>query len=380
MNKKTILFIEFCPINGSATGLLSQLQYMHQNYDEQFERVVISSPSSIFEKVQKKYNFTLYSFHVPEVEEFDSAFWKTLKYWIIANIQILRIAIKHKVDILHCYHYMWSSYATPTSILLWKPLLIHLKDVWMLKPKLARILMKIHPKTQYIAVSQYVKKLFTERYKTPKDKTVMIYDGVNPNIFYRLNDKEFDKKLNSKKKTIIMSSRVAKERDIEIFIDMAAMLSKEFPSLQFKHYGYSKHGTDNQYMKALKDHVKQLGLEKKFFFIHYIKDQKKMAEEMRKAYVSVVPAKQFALPNVAIESLFCSTPVIAGNLGGNPEIIQDKKGGYLVPVQSALLYAQTVKKLMKNKNEYKIITRKGQNSALKKFQVNNIFEKIINLY
>jgi glycosyltransferase involved in cell wall biosynthesis len=380
MKKKTILFIEFCPINGSATGLLSQLEYMSKNYDDQFNRIVISSPSSIFEKVQRKYNFKLYSFKVPEVGEFDSHFWKTLKLWTKANFEVLKIALKHKVDIIHCYHYMWSSYATPTSFIIQKPLFIHLKDVWMLEPKIARILMKIYPKTTYIAVSNYVKKLFTQKYKTPKDSTVMVYDGVNKNIFYGLSDQEIDKKIKAKKKTIIMSSRIAKERDIEIFIDMAAMLTKEYPDLRFEHYGYSKHGTDQKYMNSLKMHVKQLGLQKKFSFVPYIRDQKEMAKKMRQAFISIVPAKQFALPNVAIESIFSSTPVIAGDLGGNPEIIQNNNGGLLVPVQSALQYAQAVKKIIDSKNKYKEITKKGQQSAIKKFNVDNIFEKIISMY
>ncbi len=45
--------------------------------------------------------------------------------------------------------------------------------------------------------------------------------------------------------------------------------------------------------------------------------------------IMIVPSLQENLSNAIMESLSCSTPVVAFNIGGNSDMIEHKKNGYL---------------------------------------------------
>ncbi len=72
-----------------------------------------------------------------------------------------------------------------------------------------------------------------------------------------------------------------------------------------------------------------LGLNIKIHNMGYISDPHKLKKLYSACNVLVVPSIQDNLPNTAIESLACSTPVVAFNLCGMPDLILHKKTGYL---------------------------------------------------
>lgn len=350
--KKTILFIEFCPNSGSANGLRTELEYLRKNYKNEFESIVISRPQSIFEEASKKIGFKLYTHDAFELNDFWKNPLRAIFLYPKTVLFILKIAIKHNPDLIHCNHYMWSPYVNPVGFILNKQVIVHLKDVWLLKPKISRILMKFNPKTKYIAVSNHVYDLFTKAFNLNGKKTTVIYDPVDENIFYPPNRKKITEKHKINRKHIVYMSRIAEVRDIEIFIDVAAYLIDKHPNLKFFHYGYEKKYVNKKYFQSLLDRVKALRLNKHFFFKNYVSNPHEVAKVLRKSYISVIPSRQFALPNTAIEAMMCGVPVIAYDTGGNSEIIKDDKMGKLVAANSAFLYAKALNAYLSGRKDY----------------------------
>ena len=297
--KKTILFVEFCPISGSSQGLLTEITYLQSFHRDDIDYIVVGPKKSIFLQASKKMRFPFYELDVFEPLDIKRHPVRSFFWYIYILVSLLRIALIHHIDIIHCNHYMWSIYANPLGFILNKPVIIHLKDVWLLEPKVARILMKFNPKTHYIAVSQYVRRLFEDVYKIDKRNMVMIYDGIDGMIFSSSTEKERLSVLNDKRKTIVMMSRIVPERDIDIFIDIAALIHEKYPDILFHHYGYSKDHSNRDYFNVLKTRVASLGLGASFRFHPYESHPEVVAKIFRKAFLSIVPGRQFALPNTA---------------------------------------------------------------------------------
>lgn len=378
--RKKILFIDFLPISGSCTGLLTEIKYINKVYKNKFECAVVGCKGSILESRANIYNYNYHVISAYEAAEFKFFPFKFILSYIKVTLKLMVICIKNRPHIIHCNHYMWSIYANPVGFFLNIPVVIHLKDVWFLQPKWARVLMKFNPRTRYIAVSKYVYNLFVHKYKIAGKKTTMIYDGIDSEVFFPLTSKQIGKKLQNHRKNIIYVSRVAPERDIEVFIDMAALLHKENKNLKFFHIGYDERFVNREYFLSLKNRIKTLSLSKSFKFIRYESDSFIMSKFYKAAYVLIVPARQFALPNIAIESMLCGTPVIAFKVGGNSEIISEESGGKTLYSNSPVLYFQAVKNYLHNPSIYKKNAIKGANYALHHFSIEQQIVKLNRLY
>lgn len=378
--KKTILFIEFYPASGSSTGLLAEINYIRRHHDDEFECVVVASPNSIFEEASKKIGFKLYTASAVELVELYTRPLHTLKNYVKALFTVLWAAIRHNPSIIHCYHYSWSIYANPVGFLLGKPVIIHLKDVWLLKPKIARILMKFNPHTRYIAVSHFVKRIFLNKYNLNKTQTIMIYDAIDEQVFIRASKAKIVKKHKQRRKRLVYMSRVEVERDVEIFVDVAWPLLKKYPDLKFLHYGYHPVYSNQEYYNDLKKRVKTLGIASSFTFKKYLENPSMVAKVLRDSYLTIIPARRFALPNAAIESMMCGTPVIAYKVGGNPEIIKDDSLGDLIPVNNSFLYSEAVEKYLTGEKDYTKTALSASSFTHKMFSTRVQFKKLIRRY
>lgn len=240
--------------------------------------------------------------------------------------------------------------------------------------------MKFNPRTKYIAVSNHVFDNFVSKYKIQKQKVITIYDGIDAEVFLPTKQENIIKKIRNDKKIILMMSRVVPERDIEVFIDTAALLHKKYPKFIFLHFGYVNGFVDDVYFTSLRKRIKLLGLTHSFKFMNYLNKPTRVATILRKAYLSIIPGRQFALPNTAIESMMCGTPVVAYNVGGNPEIIKNEKNGILIDSNSPYLFFKLIKSLLANGKKYTEMSKHATLDSHRKFEATKLVTKLQKLY
>jgi glycosyltransferase involved in cell wall biosynthesis len=97
--------------------------------------------------------------------------------------------------------------------------------------------------------------------------------------------------------------------------------------------------------------------------------------------VMLVPSLQENLSNVIMESLSCSTPVVAFDTGGNKDLIEHKITGYKAkPFESSDLAKGIEWVLNLEKEEYTLLCQNARNKILSEFDSKVVAKKYIQLY
>ncbi len=106
------------------------------------------------------------------------------------------------------------------------------------------------------------------------------------------------------------------------FLRAAARVARELPDVEFLLVG------DGPLRAGLEAMVQELGIAAKFIFAGERHDIPAMLSSMD---VSVLISSSESLSNVILESMAAGVPVIATDVGGNPELVKDGETGILVP-------------------------------------------------
>ena len=93
----------------------------------------------------------------------------------------------------------------------------------------------------------------------------------------------------------------------------------------------------------------------------------------------VVPSLQENLSNAIMESLSCGTPVVGFNIGGNSDMIEHKKTGYLAKPFVSSDLADGIEWVLDNSN-YTELSKNSRVKIMKEFDSTIVAKKYINLY
>ena len=122
------------------------------------------------------------------------------------------------------------------------------------------------------------------------------------------------------------------------FVKAAALILKHGPQARFLMVG-----ADYGQKEIITSEVARLGLSSKI----RLWDSDPRPEKIFSAMdVLVCPSATEGSPNVVLEAMACGKPVIATNVGGNPELVQEGETGFLVPRGSPQSIADAADKLL----------------------------------
>ncbi|MBP9673639.1 MAG: glycosyltransferase [Bacteriovoracaceae bacterium] len=101
---------------------------------------------------------------------------------------------------------------------------------------------------------------------------------------------------------------------------------------------------------------------------------------MKKAQVVVIPSRHESFGYVAIEAMALGIPVIASNIGGLKEIIQDGQNGFLVPVGNAEILAEKIAQLLHSSVLKEQFQQAGIRTVTEKFSLASMIKKLDESY
>ncbi|MDK0927595.1 glycosyltransferase family 4 protein [Clostridium perfringens] len=186
-------------------------------------------------------------------------------------------------------------------------------------PKLQKYYIKYFVK-KIIAISTETKKNFINSAGINNKKIKLIFNGIDLKEF-----KLDNRKINRKVETIISIGRLSEEKNHEILIRSFSKLKDDLNKLNIYIPKLYIIGDGNQ-KDILKSIIKNMDLEENVFLLG---EKKYIVNLLKKADIYVLPSKTEGLSISLIEALATGIPVIASNVGGNSDLVHDRKNGLL---------------------------------------------------
>jgi glycosyltransferase involved in cell wall biosynthesis len=112
----------------------------------------------------------------------------------------------------------------------------------------------------------------------------------------------------------------------------------------------------------------------------HLSDDGLLALAYNAANVFALPSLQDNLPNTAVESLACGTPVVGFNVGGIPDLVRPEETGTLVPVADIAAFSAAIFTLLNDDARRQRLSRRCREIALAEFDQKQQAAKYFQLY
>jgi len=156
------------------------------------------------------------------------------------------------------------------------------------------------------------------------------------------------------------------------FVQAAAIVLQQFPDARFVMVG-----GDYGLREVVSKQISELGLEQRVRIIDSDPHPEKVFAALD-VYVCTSDSEGFS--NVLLEAMACGKPVIATNVGGNPEAVVDGETGLLVACKSPRAVADAAEKLIREPGRRLVMGRLGRQRVEQHFSLERMVRMHEQLY
>ena len=160
----------------------------------------------------------------------------------------------------------------------------------------------------------------------------------------------------------------------DLFIKAAAAIIPHFPDTRFSIAGEV---LEPDYFAELQALIRDLNLSDYFHFSGGVSN---LHDHLSKADIFVLPSRSEGFSNAIIEAMAAALPVVATNVGGNPEAVDNDVTGLIVPPEDAAALSAAITKLLSDPSLAKAMGEAGKRRAAEKFTVEAMMNSITATY
>lgn len=207
-----------------------------------------------------------------------------------------------------------------------------------------------------------------------REKIEVIYNGINQKDIKEINNyQEIKRKLNIPENSIIIGAagRITVEKGHAFLLDAFQQALRIRPDLFLLIAGEGK------LRKTLAERIDALGLKSRAEFIGYRPDMNNIYALMD---IFVLPSLVEGMPNVILEAMCHGKPVIATEVGGVPEIIDDGVNGMIVPPGDAEALGEKILFLVEKKERRERIGNIAKEKVKEHFDLRHMVQGYHELY
>ena len=165
--------------------------------------------------------------------------------------------------------------------------------------------------------------------------------------------------------------RLQPVKGVRTLIEAIAILAKDHPAIRLEIAG------DGRLRADLEEHAARLKLSGSVSFLGWRKD---IASLMHSWSIFIQPSLDEGFGVAALEAMASGLPVVASDVGGLRELVQDGRTGFLVPAGAPAAFAAKIRLLLDDPGLRARMGAAGRQRAQDGFTITTMVRKIAELY
>jgi len=212
--------------------------------------------------------------------------------------------------------------------------------------------------------------------KLDSKKITTIYNGIDLKRFERATEKseEEKQKLGIKSDALVvgMVGHFSPRKDYKTFFEAAEIIAKEMSNVCFVAVGA---GQEKQVLESRVSEMDEL--KNKVIFTGHRKDTDQLINIFD---IGVLSSHYEGCPNVILEYMACSKPVVASNVGGCKELVVEGETGYIVSPRNSQVLAEKLLVLLKDEQLRQRMGALGRKRVVENFTSDVMAKKTEDLF
>lgn len=225
-----------------------------------------------------------------------------------------------------------------------------------------------------IFVSHYIQRLFEDSFGRPR-RFKVIHNGIDTNLFRPRDQKEcsdYFPLLDGLENIILFTGRMIALKGLDVLIDSFTEMIQDLDA----HLVLAGAGNFEPWKRRL---LKKNIPNSKYTFLGKV-PYHKMPFLYPLASVFVLPSYSESFPLTILEAMSAGVPVIATNVGGLPEMIENSVNGFLIKPGDSFALAQKIIEIIRYKEKTLELARKGRERAITDFSAKRMGDETAEMY
>ncbi len=221
-----------------------------------------------------------------------------------------------------------------------------------------------------MAVSEQVRRHAIEVDRIGADRVHTVYNGVDVSDWdaNRAHTRDVDSVV------VATVGNIRRVKGHDILLRAAAATRSRFPKVLFTIAGEV---LEPEYFGELQELVRELDLSDHVRFVGGVKD---LGHHLAGVDIFVLPSRSEGFSNAILEAMAASLPVIATDVGGNAEAVEDGVSGLIVPAESAEALAGAMTQMLEDPSRATAMGMAGRRLLVERFTVGAMMDRTTKIY
>ena len=356
--KKNILYISSFPSlqGGGQRSLLLLLEYLDR---ERYTPYLLAPCEGELTEAAADLGVTTYG-DITHVLKFPKIITLRVDQIFSTLYELNRFCKTNRIDLIHTDGPRNAFYGGIVARLQKIPMIWHIRA--SNRDRYDRLLYQLSSKI--ILVARILRRRF--QWVKTDDKFVTIYNGIDLSVFrndkgnysirkqYGIGDEEL---------LISVTARVERLKGQKFLIEACGKLRSRLSNYRILIAGEI---AEPAYQKECQELAVAYGIKDKIIFTGHVEN---VAQIMNATDIFVLPSLFEAFPRAVIEAMGAGRPVVATDVGGCVEAVENEVSGFIVPPGNVTALADVLHKLGKDKQLRDVVGKAARIRAEKKFNI-----------